>query len=295
MKKFFVLDASGYLFRAYFALPELTNQEWENQNAVFGFFRMLLKLFQENPDYFLITWDHPWKTKRHSMYEQYKANRPEVPDDFKNQIKNVKKTVQELNIPNIEIEWYEADDIIKTITRNNSLQNLSTIIVSSDKDLKQLVEKNVLFYEPMKGKYSSEDDILSLYGFKPQYILDYLALVGDSSDNVPWVNWIWEKTAQKLIKEYGTLENLYQNLDNIDQKTAEKLTQWKENAFAGKELIKLYDIPDLNNEDVSRFSFSPDMDKIKSKLVDEFGFKSVESIINNLKKSYSGGKQESLF
>lgn len=296
MKKFFILDGSGYLFRAYHALPELTNDEGKNVNAIYGFFRMILKLLKDRPEYFLITWDHPHKTLRKESFIDYKANRPEIADEFKWQIWKIKNIVKDIEFPHLEISWYEADDIINTIVKKfKNEKDLSLYIISSDKDLKQLIEKNVFFYEAMKSQTFWIEEFKQDYGFEPSNILDYLSLLWDSSDNIPWVNWIWKKTAKDLIVQYKDLENIYKNLDQLKDSIKIKLENNKETALQSKDLIKLYEVPDLDKNDLKNFSTNFDIDKFEKIITEEYNFKSISKNLNSLKNLYKWWEQLSLF
>jgi len=221
MKKLFILDGSGYVFRAYYGLPELHDKDGHNVNAIFGFFRMLFRLREQKPDYFVIAWDAPVKTVRKEMDENYKANRTKMPDEFKRQMGMIKELVAQLKIPAEEIPWFEADDIIGTLADSKKLQDSheSTFgiqIVSSDKDLKQLVrEGEVTIYDAMKNLTTTEKNFKEEYGFDPILMIDYLALVGDSADNIPGVRWIGKKWAMKLIQDRWDIDSIYKNIEKI--------------------------------------------------------------------------------
>lgn len=293
MKKFYILDWSGYIFRAYYALPELANSQWQPRWAVYWFFRMILKLFQDQPDNFVIAWDAKWKTKRHDMFEEYKANRPSMPDEFKQQISIIKDSVKYLWIPFLEKAWYEADDIIKTLVDQYWYWENEITIISGDKDLKQLLWKNIYFFDPMKQEVQSKDNFVNDMWFSPENMQDYLALLWDSSDNIPWVRWIWKKTAQKLISEYWTLEEIYENLNIIWWSLQTKLEESRELAFSSRELVELMTVDwMMDNFDLK---LKPDFDKMKNLLVKEHWFKSMEKVVDELKKKYFWWKQESLF
>ena len=183
--KLFVVDGSGFLYRAYYAFPPLTDKDGHNANVVYGFFRILFKLFQEKPDYLVVARDAPVKTLRHEAYPDYKANRKKMDDDFRHQIPVTKELVKELGIPSVSVEGYEADDSIASIVRTfKHDKDLVIDIYSSDKDLKQLLDTNVFAVDPLKGTRTDPKLFLQEYLFEPQYILDYLALVGDSADNI---------------------------------------------------------------------------------------------------------------
>lgn len=177
---------------------------------------MILKLFLESPDYFVMTWDAPHKTLRHEMFGDYKANRPPAPDDLKQQIGKTKRLIGQLGIPVLEVPGYEADDLIASVARQAEKDTtIHTRIFSSDKDLKQLLSPTLVFQDPMKKLETDTAAFIQKYKFAPALILDYLALVGDASDNIPGVKGIGKKTATKLVVQYGDLDAIYQNIDTI--------------------------------------------------------------------------------
>ena len=295
MQKLYILDGSWYMYRAYHALPEITGKTGENVNAVFGFFRMVFKLFQNRPDFFVVAWDGPTKTLRHQQYAEYKANRPEISDDFKNQIWIIKNIVKDLNMNCYEIPWYEADDIIYSIANNVKNENTQIFIESLDKDLKQLIDKNIFFSDSSKAEITDRDRFVWEFGFEPKCIVDYLALVGDASDNVPGVKWIGKKTAQDLISKYCYIDEIYKNIDEVSASVREKLLEQKETLFNSKSLIQLYQIDELQELKIDNLKLEIDFDLYREILKNKLGFKSAENIIDNLRKLYQSGEQLSLF
>lgn len=294
--KLFIIDWSGFLYRAYYAFPQLTDKDWHNINVVYWFFRMLIKIFNENPDYLVICRDSPVKTKRHESYEEYKANRKKMDDDFKNQIPLTQEIVNHLSIPNLVVSWYEADDIIATLT-NNFKNNPELIIdiYSSDKDLKQLLSNNVFCIDPMKWIRTDTKLFLQEFTFQPEYILDYLALTGDSADNIKWVSWIWPKKALDLIRKYQTIDNIYAHIDEISGDIKDKLINCKQEAYHSRNLIQLYNIQDLKEKLISDFKLDLDFDRYKKTLVNEYNFSSFEKQLDDLKKKLQTPMQNSLF
>ena len=211
MKKIMLIDGSGFLFRAWYAIAPIYNQDWKNINVVFGFSRMMLKLLLEKPDYFVIAWDSPVKTKRHEEYEEYKANRKKMEDEFKSQIPLVKELVNALWIPNITAPWYEADDIVSTLVSNyKDIPGLYLQVYTSDKDLKQFLAENIQIQDSLKNQTTSLLDFEKEYGFEPKRIVDYLALIWDAADNIKWVSWIGPKKALTLVQKYFLITyNIY--------------------------------------------------------------------------------------
>lgn len=295
MQKFHILDWSWYFYRAYHALPELNDKDWHNVNAIFGFFRMLIKFLQEKPDYFVIALDSPVRTIRHEMFEEYKANRPKMPDNFKWQVNVVKDLIKELKIPYIEVPTFEADDIIYTLVDVYKSHDLHIYIDSLDKDLKQLIDSNVTCVNPMKYEHTNPEKFLIDYWFEPKYMMDYLCLLGDSSDNVPWVKWVWEKTATELVKQYWTIENIYNNIDNINWSVKQKLIDWKENAFKCIDLIKLYMVPWLETADINSYKPDVDIEHWEKILVNYYWFWSIKKMLDWLRTIYKTWSQGSLF
>lgn len=295
MKKLFVIDWSGFLFRAYYAFPEMFDSEWNNVNVVYGFFRMILKIFYERPDYFIIAWDSPIKTKRHEQYPEYKANRTKTPDDFKRQIPIIQEIVNKLKIPSLIAPGYEADDIIYSVAKKFWTQaDMNVSIYSADKDLKQLLWEYVDIIDPMKNRRIKVKDFLQEFLFEPIYIVDYLALIGDSADNIKWVNKIGPKTAIKLVQEFKSLDNIYDNLDNIDEAVRNKLINGKKEAFESKKLIQLLDVPDLKLE-LEDNKLVLDFFEYEDILVKETGLYSMSKVIQDLKNKFNTPEQTSLF
>jgi DNA polymerase-1 len=173
-----LLDGSGFLFRAYYGLPELTNAEGQQIHAVYGFLRMVFKLLDSEYTHLLIARDSPVKTLRHIAFEEYKANRTAIPDEFKAQIRMTKDLIKELAIPALEIPGYEADDIIGTLATHYAKDpSVEVAIASGDKDLKQLITHNIIHTDPMKQVVTTKESFFDEFGFEPIYLVDYLAIV----------------------------------------------------------------------------------------------------------------------
>lgn len=294
--KFFLIDGSSFLYRAYYAFPAMTDQDGHNINVVYGFFRMLMKIFQEKPDYFVITWDSPVKTLRHEEYPEYKANRKKMDDDFKHQIPTTKAIVAELWIPSLIVPTYEADDIIYTLAmKYKADKNMKIDIYSWDKDLKQLLDENVFCIDSMKGIKTNTEVFVKEYGFDPIYILDYLALVWDSADNIKWITWIWPKKASDLIQKYQTIDNIYTHIDDITGEVKQKLLAGKEDVYKSRGLIELKHIDEIQDTQLENFSLSLDFAKYKKVLVDEYHFHSFDKNLDELKKKLQSPVQNWLF
>ena len=214
---FYLIDGSGYIFRAYYALPPLSRKsDGMPTGAVNGFCNMLFKLLEDSksnenkdkPTHFAVIFDSARKNFRNEIFSDYKANRSDAPDDLIPQFEYIRKSVEAFNLPSIEMINYEADDLIATYVEHILEIGAKVTIVSSDKDLMQLYKKSVRIYDPMKNKFINKDDIDKKFGVAPEKIIDVQALAGDSSDNVPGVPGIGVKTAAELINKYDNLVNL---------------------------------------------------------------------------------------
>jgi DNA polymerase-1 len=247
-KTLYLIDGSGFIFRAYHALPPMNNAKGTPVNAVYGFTNMLLKLTAEHPsDSMAVIFDAARKTFRNRLYSEYKAHRPPAPDDLIPQFELVRQATEALNLPAIELADYEADDIIATYAKQACAAGMKVVVVSSDKDLMQLICPGVSMYDAMKQKNIGEEHVREKFGVGPDKILEVLSLIGDSSDNVPGVPGIGPKTAAELINQYGDLETLLSRLSEIKQpKRREALMVHAENARLSRQLVTLHsEVPSL--------------------------------------------------
>ncbi len=251
---FYLIDGSGYIFRAYYALPPLTRKsDGLPTGAVSGFCSMLFKLLEDSksdnntqkPTHFAVIFDSARKNFRNEIYSDYKANRSEAPDDLVPQFEYIRKSVMAFNLPSVDLVNYEADDLIATYADQILQKGAKVTIVSSDKDLMQLYRKDVRLYDPMKNKFIESEDIINKFGVDSKKVIDVQSLAGDSSDNVPGVPGIGVKTAAELINKYGTLEKLLDNAHKIKQnKRRETLLDNKDKAIISKKLVTLKkDVP----------------------------------------------------
>jgi DNA polymerase I len=246
---FYLVDGSGYIFRAYYALPPLTRKsDGLPVGAVSGFCSMLFKLLEDSksnenlqkPTHFAVIFDSARKTFRNEIYSDYKANRSEAPDDLAPQFEYIRKSVIAFNLPSVDLPNYEADDLIATYVEQILAKGAKVTIVSSDKDLMQLHKKDVRIFDPMKNKFITPEDIVTKFGVDAKKVIDVQSLAGDSSDNVPGVPGIGVKTAAELINKYGTLEKLLENAHEIKQnKRRETLLKNKDKAIISKKLVTL--------------------------------------------------------
>src|ERR1700730_8160653 len=244
----FLVDGSGYIFRAYRALPPINRQAAGLQlNAVFGFCNMLWKLLrdmkaEERPTHLAVVFDKSEKTFRTALYPDYKAHRPDPPDDLRPQFKFVREAVHAFDLPCLEQDGFEADDLIATYVREASEAGATSTIVSSDKDLMQLVADGVIMFDTMKDKKIGRAEVIEKFGVPPEKVIEVQSLIGDSTDNVPGVPGIGVKTAAQLIVEYGDLETLLFRAPEIKQeKRRQTLIDNAEAARISKKLVTLDD------------------------------------------------------
>ena len=251
---FYLIDGSGYIFRAYYALPPLSRKsDGMPTGAVNGFCNMLFKLLEDSkskenlqkPTHFAVIFDSARKNFRNEIYKDYKANRSDAPDDLIPQFDFIRKSVMAFNLPSVELINYEADDLIATYVEQILKIGAKVTIVSSDKDLMQLFNKNVRIYDPMKNKFLGEEDVIKKFGVKSDKVIDVQSLAGDTSDNVPGVPGIGVKTAAELINKYGNLEKLLSKAHEIKQnKRRETILENKDKALISKKLVTLKkDVP----------------------------------------------------
>lgn len=213
----YLIDGSGYVFRAFFALPQLTTSRGEPVNAVYGFIRMLFKLLkQERPTHIAVVFDSPRKTFRDDLFESYKATRAETPNDLNVQIPHIHRAVEAFRIKSLMLDGYEADDVIGTLATRASRQRFNVVIVTADKDFMQLVGPHVTLYDTMRDRRVGTREVRERLGVDPSAVVDVMALMGDAIDNVKGVPGIGEKTATALIKHFGSVDNLYAHLDQVE-------------------------------------------------------------------------------
>ncbi|MGE0754543.1 MAG: DNA polymerase, partial [Alphaproteobacteria bacterium] len=272
-----LIDGSGFIFRAYFAIKrDLTNPAGVPVKAVYGFVSMIQKLMEGHEcDYAAVIFDAARKTFRNEIYGDYKANRPEPPEDLIPQFALVRDAARALSLPAIDKPDYEADDIIATYALQALRQGIDVTIVSSDKDLMQLIQPGIKLYDAMKEKDLGPEAVMEKFGVTPDKVLDVLSLMGDSSDNVPGVPGIGPKTASELINEYGDLETLLQRAGEIKQnKRRDSLIEFADQARMSKQLITLHEsvpgLPPLESLAVCE----PNAEALMS-FLQEHGFKSL--------------------
>ena len=253
-KRLFIIDGYGQIYRSYFAFMNnpLKDKEGNNVSAVYGFFNTIMSLIRQyQPQYLVVAMDAKGKTFRHEMYDQYKANREKTPEDLHAQIPVIDGFLDGMHIPHFSRVGMEADDIIATIARKASEQEIDTVMVTGDKDLLQLVRGDVFALRPpRKGekeyRLCAEDEVRELFGVGPGQIVDYLTILGDSSDNVPGISGIGEKGAVKLLSEYGSLDKAYEEIASLPKGIAAKLEAARDHVELSRKLVTLKDdvLPD---------------------------------------------------
>ena len=275
-KKLYLVDVSSLFFRSYYAISShLSSPSGMPTNALYGFLSMTIKFLRENEaEHIVYCFDQEAPSFRSKIYKEYKANRGETPDDLKPQIPYIKKITKALGIPIAEKKGYEADDLIGSLAVQTE-KDYQVIIVSGDKDFAQLVSDNVLLFDPMREKHYDPEAVKEKWGVIPEQMIDYLAIVGDSSDNIPGVFGIGTKGAQNLLTQYGSLENIYKNLDSIKGKTVEKLKQSKKEAFLSQKLARI--VLDIDfSKFLPTFQIQSRQTEKLQKLLQELGFKTFE-------------------
>jgi len=248
-KQILIIDSNALVYRSYYGLPKLKNKKGEIINAIYGFYLILFRVLKElNPDFVVATFDLPDITFRHKEYKEYKSNRIKAPEELYEQIPKIKQLLKIFGIPIFEKKGFEADDIIGTISEliiKKEKQEIENVILSGDTDVFQLVNSQTKIYFLKNGNknknflYDKDAVKEKFQGLLPNQLIDFKALKGDASDNIPGVSGIGEKTAFKLIKEFGDLKNIYLNLDKIDKPVQKRLKEDRDKALFSKKLVEI--------------------------------------------------------
>lgn len=268
----YLIDGSSYIYRAYYAIRHLSSPKGFPTNALYGFTQMLLKVLKDrDPDHLAVVFDVGRQTFRTKLYPEYKANRAAMPEDLVPQIGPIKEMVRAFNIPVLEKEGFEADDIIGAIARQCEAKGMKVVVVTGDKDLMQIVTDQVTLLDTMKDKTTGIPEVLERFGVKPGLVVDILGLAGDSSDNIPGVPGIGEKTALKLIREFGSLDTLLERAGEVKGKNGERLREFGDQARLSRTLATIdRDTPvDYRYEDLA--VSPPDMKRL-AEMFREYGF-----------------------
>ena len=245
-KKVCLVDGSGYIFRAFYALPPLTSPDGVPVNAVLGFSNMFMRLTQKIAcDYCLVLFDAKRENYRNQIFADYKGTRKDIPEELIPQFPIIREATDAMSLNHLEMEGYEADDLIATYAAQSLAKGYEVVVVSADKDLMQLIRPGVEFFDPMKDKFFSPEDVKEKFGVYPDKVIDVQALAGDSTDNVPGVPGIGLKTAAQLINEYGSLQAVLERAGEIKQeKRRQTLLDNRENALISLALVTLKpDVP----------------------------------------------------
>ena len=296
---FYLIDGSGYIFRAYYALPPLSRKsDGLPTGAVSGFCSMLFKLLEDSrsddsefkPTHFAVIFDSARKNFRNEIFKDYKANRTEAPEDLAPQFEYIRKSVEAFNLPSIELLNYEADDLIATYAKKIVAAGAKVTIISSDKDLMQLVDNKIRLFDPMKSKVIGEKEVVEKFGVKPNQVIDVQSLAGDTSDNIPGVPGIGVKTAAELINKYKNLDTLLNNLDEIKQKKRKETLKLNvKNALLSRKLVTLKnDVPikneldtfrlkDVNKDKLFNFLREMEFNRLLSQVISFYGDNSKEA------------------
>ncbi|KPK86953.1 MAG: DNA polymerase I, partial [Bacteroides sp. SM23_62_1] len=287
-KKLFLLDAYALIFRAYYAFinRQMFNSQGLNTSAIFGFTVTLDDIIRnQKPTHIAVVFDPPSPTFRHKIYPEYKANREETPEDIKKSVPYIKKIIEGFNIPIIEVEGFEADDVIGTLAKQAENKGFDVFMMTPDKDFSQLVSEHIYIFKPKKSGEEAEilgvNEINEIFQVKkPEQVIDILALWGDSSDNIPGAPGIGEKTAKKLISEFQNIENVFLNLEKLKSKQQEIIKNNKEQIILSRELVTINQQVPVNIEDYAFMLKPVDKDKLKI-LFDELEFRTVAKRILN--------------
>jgi DNA polymerase-1 len=314
-RKLYLLDVSSYIYRAYHAIRGLASSQGFPTNAAYGVTNMLLKVLRERqPHYFALVFDSQGPTFRHARYPEYKSHRPPMPEDLAVQLPYIEKIIAGLNLPKLQVEGFEADDLICTLSRLAREKGFEVEIISGDKDLLPLVREGVVMWDPMKDTRFDPALIQEKYGLSPAQLTEVKALAGDPSDNIPGVPGIGEKTALKLISRFRSLENLLANLEEIkEKKLRERLQEHAEQARLSRELVQLKDDVPLEVDLEKLHPGAPDREALRrlfielefTKFIKELGFEaplaegfvlvSEETELNSLVRDIQGAGEVSLF
>lgn len=273
----YLIDGSGYIHRAYHAVRHLSTREGLPTNATFGFTNMLLKLVADRkPEYMVIAFDAKGPTFRHEIYKAYKANRPPMPDDLAVQIPYIKQVVEGMNIATFELVGYEADDIIGTLATAAEKMGFQVVMVTGDKDFKQLVSPGISIWDPMKDRTIDYSGLKEDFGLEPSQWTDVMALSGDASDNIPGVPGIGEKTGVSLIKTFGSLEKIFANLGKVSgKKVRENLSTFREQAMLSHRLVAINTEVPISLEPASLRVSDPDAERL-ARLFKELEFQRLQ-------------------
>ena len=263
-KRLVLVDGSSYLYRAYHALPKLTNSKGDPTGAIHGVLNMLNKLIKEEPtEHFVVVFDAPGKTFRDEMYEAYKANRPPMPDDLRAQIEPLLAVIPAMGIPLLRVVGVEADDVIGTLCREGVAAKMDVLVSTGDKDMAQLVDANITLVNTMSGTLLDREGVKKKFDVFPEQIIDYLALVGDASDNIPGVPKVGAKTAAKWLNEHGSVEKIIESADSITGKVGESFRDNLEQLVLSQKLATIQQDVELEQGPGDLAKIAPDVEALR--------------------------------
>ncbi len=282
-KSVYVIDAHSLIFQVFHALPEMTGAHGQPVGAVFGFARDILYLLEEKqPDFLFCAFDRPGKTFRHDLYEQYKLDRAEMPDDLRPQIALIRRMLKALAVPAIDYEDYEADDVLATMARQVESGGGTCYVVTGDKDCRQLLSDHVHIYNIRKDELFNTDSLRKTWGIRPDQVVDFQSLVGDAIDNIPGIPLIGPKTASEFLQKFDTLEGVFENLDQISgKKRKQNLAEGRQQSMLSRQLVRLADDLPLDVDWQAGRAGGCDIEQA-SELFREFGFRGLTEKLDQI-------------
>jgi len=298
MKRIYLIDWNALIYRMFFALPEFSTKDWKQVNAIFWVAKFFMQdLYRENPDYVVFVRDAKWENFRHQIYSEYKATRDRMPDNLRSQVDDINDMVSLFHMDVVEVPMVEADDVIATLAKKLSQDKSNEIyILSWDKDLYSLVRENVKVYDTIKKAIYNEEKTKEKFWVEPRKIIDYLAIIWDKSDNIPWIDWIWPKKAIPLINEIWTLEEIYEYIEKwnkssndeinkiLSWKSLEKIKEAKEIAFLSKKLATIKKDVDLWKFNLNEYRFIKES-LLNDKTIELFKKYEFNSLLPNQEKA----------
>lgn len=288
-REIYLIDASSFIYRGFFALPPLTTKDGFPTGAIYGFLRALLSIMKsERPEYLVVVFDHPAPTKRDSLFKEYKAGRPSMPDPLRLQIPVIKELLGLMGVPTLELEGYEADDLIAILAKRFSEKGFKVKIYTPDKDMLQLVSENVVVINPMNWEVFNPDKVKDKFGVPPEKVADYLALVGDKIDNISGVRGVGPKTAVKLIEKFGGVPKILERWGEFNKLYPDAK---KEELQLSYQLVKPMTDAEVSLSDANFKLGKPDMNRLRKRLEEL----EIKSVLKDIEKLFKGKAQGTLF
>ncbi len=289
VKSLYIVDASSFIYRSYFALPPLTTKDGFPTGAIYGFLRALLSILKsEKPDHLVVVFDAPGPTKREEEYREYKAGRPPMPDPLRLQIPEIKKLLRLMGIPTLEKPGYEADDLIALLAERFAKKGFHVRIYTPDKDMLQLVSDRVVVINPMSWELFTPEKVKDKFGVPPEKVPDYLALVGDKVDNITGVKGVGPRTAMKLIEEFGGVEGILERWEEFSRRFPQAD---RESLILSYRMVKPITSADVDVSEKDLRLGEPEMDKLSR----ELSRLEMRSVLKDLERLSKAGAQGTLF